>query len=120
LSYPYAWTDLNNTTNAKQVFITTYKAGKYKISVDYPTLTTSIDKVLDSIESPKIQITGGNFVNAPNFNERNLGLYNDQYPLSIGASLVACSKYQGLSASNVDARLYYQISNGLYDSGIKN
>jgi len=119
LSYPYAWTDLNNTTNAKQVFITTYKAGKYKISVDYPTLTTSIDKVLDSIESPKIQITGGNFVNAPNFNERNLGLYNDQYPLSIGASLVACSKYQGLSASNVDARLYYQISNGLYDSGIK-
>ncbi len=119
LNYPYAWTDLNNTTNAKQVFITTYKAGKYKISVDYPTLTTSIDKVLDSIESPKIQITGGNLVNALNFNARNLGLYNDRNQLNIGASLVACSKYQGLSALNVNARLCYQISNSLYNSGTK-
>jgi len=118
-SYPYVWQDLNNTTYQKQTFITANRGGRYKIMVDYPTVTASSAKVLDTIISPKIKITDGTFVSIDTFAGKNLGTFNNSTPLKIGGSLIAQSKYQSVNVTDVVAELYYRITKTGYDSGIK-
>ena len=118
-SYPYVWQDLNNTTYQKQTFIAGNRGGRYKLMVDYPTVTASSTKVLDTIVSPKIKITNGSFVSSTTFAGKNLGIFNNTVPLQISGSLIAQSKYQSVNVSDVAAKLYYQITKTGYDSGEK-
>ena len=116
------WEDLNDTGNENQpLYAVTGGGGRYKLMVDYTTISSTTAKVLDNIDSPQIKVgTSGTFV-APDasFAGTNLGTFNNSSALKIGASLKAYSLLQAVNVADVTATLYYQITKSGYDSGIQ-
>jgi len=123
------WRDLNNLAGSSPAndnymnvaLCNANTGGRYKIMLDYPTITITTAKVLDSIASPKIQIGTGLLV-APTdatFEGNNLGTFNDTNALKIGGSVNLYSFRTSINISDVAAKLYYQITKTGYDSGIQ-
>ena len=120
-SSPYAWTDLNNTTNYKQTICQANKSGRYILMVDYTTITSTTSKILDGINTPLIKIGSGSFIDPADaaFSGANLGTYNTANPLNVSGSLNAYSTNSPVNVLDVSAKLYYQITKTGYDSGVK-
>lgn len=123
------WRDLNNLAGASPAndnfmnvaLCNKNTGGRYKIMLDYPTMTITTAKVLDSIASPKIQVGTGLLV-APTdatFEGNNLGTFSSSNALRIGGSVNLYSFRTSTQIADVTAKLYYQITKTGYNSGIK-
>ena len=122
VSAPYAWADLNNNaTNYKQTLFSGSKGGRYKLAVDYTTISASTAKVLDSIGAPKIKVGTGALILPTDaaFSGNSLGTFNNGTPLTIGGALNAYSLNSAVNVADVSAKIYYQITSTGYDSGVK-
>src|ERR1035437_237795 len=116
------WQDLNDSgSNDQPLFPVSGGGGRYKLMVDYTTISSTTAKVLDNIDSPQIKVGTGSLV-APSdasFAGNNLGTFTNTTALTIGGSLNAYSLLQAVNVADVTATLYYQITKSGYDSGIQ-
>jgi len=113
--------DLNDIGFPLNIYGRNTGGGRYKMMIDYPSVSSSFNKVLDSIGSPKIKVGLGTLV-APSdvsFAGANLGTFNNTTALKIGGSLNAYSLKKAVNVTDVVTKLYYQITKNGYDSGTK-
>lgn len=83
--------------------------GKHAVGVDFHSISYSITKIVDNIESPKIQIGTAEATPVPT-TTTNIGTFTANKPLSFIASINGVSTTTSpFNVENVEVDLYYEI-----------